>query len=112
VVVIAIVIAISTAGPAGAQSITQWRTPDGKTYFGDAPPAGSTLIGKTYRPPPVGTASADSAAASRRTRRAAPSRPLTRSEMQRIDRELRGKWDGMNDALMGKRPPPPTTNWR
>ena len=101
-----------TAGASAAQSITQWRTPDGKIYFGDAPPAGSTLIGKTYSPQALGSAAADSTPTSRRVREPAPNRPLTSSEMQQIDREVRGTWDGMNDALTGKRPPPPTTNWR
>ena len=30
-----------------AQGIQQWRTPDGKLYFGDFPPPGSTLVGAT-----------------------------------------------------------------
>src|SRR5262249_34881861 len=99
-----------TAGPCVAQSITQWRAPDGKIYFGDAPPAGSTLSGQPHSPPPMGSAAAISP--SRAMREPPPKRPLTQSEMQQIDREVRGTWDGMNDALTGRRPPPPTTNWR
>ena len=30
-----------------ADGIQQWKTPDGKLYFGDYPPAGSTLVGGT-----------------------------------------------------------------
>jgi hypothetical protein len=43
-VLLACVVAISAV--ASAQSIQKWKTPDGKLYFGDKPPAGSTKIGE------------------------------------------------------------------
>lgn len=43
-VFLACVVVISAV--ASAQSIQKWKTPDGKLYFGDKPPAGSTKIGE------------------------------------------------------------------
>jgi len=38
------VLALAFAGAASADAIQKWRTPDGELYFGDRPPAGSTLL--------------------------------------------------------------------
>jgi hypothetical protein len=38
-----VVLLAATAG-AGAESLKEWRTPDGKIYFGDHPPEGSTVV--------------------------------------------------------------------
>ena len=35
------------AGAALAQGVQKWQAPDGKLYFGDRPPPGSTLVGGT-----------------------------------------------------------------
>jgi hypothetical protein len=37
---------VFTSTVADAQAIQKWKTPDGKLYFGDRPPAGSTKIGE------------------------------------------------------------------
>jgi hypothetical protein len=37
-------VAIALSAVAAAQSIEKWKTPDGKLYFGDRPPAGSTKV--------------------------------------------------------------------
>jgi len=41
------------AASASAEAIKEWKTPDGKTYFGDRPPEGSTAV-KTLDKP-IGT---------------------------------------------------------
>jgi hypothetical protein len=38
---------LALVGTAHAESIQQWQTPTGSLYFGDRPPAGSTLVGTT-----------------------------------------------------------------
>jgi Domain of unknown function (DUF4124) len=40
----AFIFAMLLAATASAESLTEWRTPDGKTYFGDHPPPGSTAV--------------------------------------------------------------------
>jgi hypothetical protein len=54
-VYLAYVVVISAV--ASAQSIQKWKTPDGKLYFGDTPPAGSTKIGEegSNEPPSNGS---------------------------------------------------------
>jgi hypothetical protein len=54
-VYLACVVVISAV--ASAQSIQKWKTPDGKLYFGDTPPAGSTKIGEegSNEPPSNGS---------------------------------------------------------
>jgi hypothetical protein len=49
---------IAIAAVAAADAIQKWRTPDGSLYFGDRPPAGSTLL-DTYpdAPPATGVSS-------------------------------------------------------
>jgi len=42
---IVIGMSLTLAAPAPADAIRKWRTPDGKLYFGDRPPAGSKLLG-------------------------------------------------------------------
>jgi len=50
---IAVIFAMLLAASASAQAIKEWKTPDGKTYFGDHPPEGSTVV-KTLDKP-IGT---------------------------------------------------------
>ena len=38
---------VALVSVAGAQSIEKWKTPNRQLYFGDKPPAGSTLLGET-----------------------------------------------------------------
>jgi hypothetical protein len=47
---IAFAIAILWAVAAAADSLQEWKTPDGKIYFGDRPPEGSAAV-KTVRKP-------------------------------------------------------------
>jgi hypothetical protein len=108
--VVALVVG-GTAGSIGAQSITGWRTPAGKLYFGDNPPRGSRQIGTTYTPPPMGTASSDDVAS------APPPSPSTRTPTDTAseppDRDARGTWAGMTEAHQGgKRPQDPPPGWR
>src|ERR1041385_4749706 len=41
---IAFAIALLFAAGAGADALQEWKTPDGKIYFGDRPPAGSVAV--------------------------------------------------------------------
>jgi len=41
------VLALVLASAVHAQGIQEWKTPDGKLFFGDRPPPGSTLVGAT-----------------------------------------------------------------
>ena len=103
VLVVALVV-VGTASSIGAQSITGWRTPAGKLYFGDTPPRGSRKIGTTYTPPPMGTASSDAVASA-----PPPSRTPTDTATEQTERDIRGTWAGMTDAQQGKALPP---GWR
>jgi hypothetical protein len=38
------IITLFFAATASAETIQEWRTPDGKTFFGDHPPQGSTVV--------------------------------------------------------------------
>ena len=105
VLVMALVIG-GTAGSIGAQSITGWRTPAGKLYFGDNPPRGSRKIGTTYTPPPMGTASSDAVASAPA---APPSGTPTDAPTEQTDRDIRGTWAGMTEVQQGKSLPP---GWR
>jgi hypothetical protein len=48
-----LIFAMLLAASAGAESIKEWKTPDGKTYFGDDPPQGSTVVKTVDKP--IGT---------------------------------------------------------
>jgi hypothetical protein len=97
--VVALVVG-GTVGSIGAQSITGWRTPSGKLYFGDSPPRGSRKISTTYTPPPMNTppsnapAPDDVASVPPLPRPSAPKPTGT----EPIDRDIRGTWAGMTDA--------------
>src|SRR5882672_8784408 len=55
---IALVVIVSLIGAAAyADAIQKWRTPDGELYFGDRPPAGSTLLETLADSPVVAPAS-------------------------------------------------------
>jgi len=47
---IAFVLAVLCAAGVGAESLQEWKTPDGKIYFGDRPPAGSVVVKKVQKP--------------------------------------------------------------
>ena len=38
------IITLLFAVTASAETLQEWKTPDGKTYFGDHPPQGSTIV--------------------------------------------------------------------
>ena len=107
-----VTLVVVTAGSIGAQSITRWRTPDGRTYFGDTPPRGSTKLDTTYTPPPMGTASSDVAAAVPPAPPSPAAHPPTDGEMPRTDGDVHATGDGMNDAHQAKRPQTSPTAWR
>ena len=50
---IALIFAMLLAASASAEAIKEWKTPDGKTYFGDHPPDGSTVVKTVDKP--IGT---------------------------------------------------------
>ncbi len=60
-----------------ADAIQSWRAPDGSLYFGDRPPAGSTLV-TTYPDSPRESAIDTSSAASDLSREAAEGREIMR----------------------------------
>jgi hypothetical protein len=47
---IALIFAMLLAAIASAEAIKEWKTPDGKTYFGDHPPDGSTVVKTVDKP--------------------------------------------------------------
>jgi hypothetical protein len=111
--VVALVVG-GTAASIGAQSITGWRTPGGKLYYGDNPPRGSRQIGTTYTPPPMNTPSsktppANDVAAVPPASPAPPSKPIG---AEPTDRDIRGTWAGMTEAQQGSRPQDPPPGWR
>ena len=111
VLVVALVVG-GTAGSIGAQSITGWRTPNGKLYFGDTPPRGSRQIGTTYTPPPMGTASSDDVASAPAAPPSASTRNPADTESGQTGQDIRGTWAGMTDAHQGKQPHGPPPGWR
>jgi len=53
---LAIVLSLAVGAWASAQAIQEWKTPDGKIFFGDRPPAGSIKVGQVggdSQPPEV-----------------------------------------------------------
>jgi len=108
VLVVALVVG-GTAGSIGAQSITGWRTPSGKLYFGDNPPRGSRQISTTYTPPPMNSPSSDEVASVPPASPSPPSKPIG---TEPTDRDIRGTWAGMTDAHQGSRPQDPPPGWR
>jgi len=101
------------AGSIGAQSITGWRTPAGKLYFGDNPPRGSRQISTTYPPPPMNTPSSDDVA-SAPVARPSPSTGTPDAKPEGNEGDLHGTWAGMTDAKpnQGKRSQEPPPGWR
>jgi hypothetical protein len=110
-VVVALVVG-GTAGSIGAQSITGWRTPGGKLYFGDNPPRGSRKISTTYPPPPMGTASSDDVASAPAAPPSGSTSKPTDVATEPTDRDIRGTWAEMTDAHQEKRPQDPPPGWR
>jgi len=47
---IALIFVMLLAVSASADAIKEWKTPDGRTYFGDHPPEGSTVVKTVDRP--------------------------------------------------------------
>ena len=94
-----IVLAVSSVG---AQAIRRWTTPDGSLYFGNAPPPGSTFVAEVPKLGTVGDGYVPPAPRKRaeRPREHEPSP----HEAREIDREIRGTWKGMREALTGQPP--------
>ena len=80
-----------TAGRASADVIQKWKTPDGKLYFGDHPPAGSTKLGeegsKDSSPPSSDEPAAPAASSSESPERAKMSVDMSRARND-IERAL------------------------
>ncbi|MBI2963094.1 MAG: hypothetical protein HYY35_05015 [Deltaproteobacteria bacterium] len=70
------IVALSWAA-AGADAIQRWKTPEGGLYFGDHPPAGSTLV-QTIADTPSAAAPADAGVPSDLQRAAAEGRDIIR----------------------------------
>jgi len=114
VLVVALVVG-GTAGSIGAQSITGWRTPRGKLYFGDNPPRGSRQISTTYTPPPMNTPSSNAPPSDDVASAPAPASSPSASRpagTEPTDRDIRGTWAGMTDAHQGSRPQDLPPGWR
>lgn len=85
---------LALASVAGADGIQKWRTPSGSLYFGDRPPAGSTLV-ETYAdtPPAPQTAPVAPSEDSSLSKAAADGREIirrreeARAEQRRADQE-------------------------
>ena len=86
------------AAAAQSDGIAKWRTPEGELYFGDHPPAGSVLVGSSSS---LETIDPDSP-----TPKPIPTKPTKTTEQitreRELDAEFQRKWNGMNDALLGK----------
>ena len=110
--VVALVVG-GTAGSVGAQSITGWRTPGGKLYFGDNPPRGSRQISTTYAPPPMNTPSSGTPSPGdvASVPPPGPSAPKP-TGTEPTDHDIHGTWAGMTDAHQGSRPQDPPAGWR
>jgi hypothetical protein len=85
---------VGLASVAGADGIQKWRTPGGSLYFGDRPPAGSTLV-ETYADTPSAPQTAPDAPSedSALSKAAADGREIirqreeARAEQRRADQE-------------------------
>jgi hypothetical protein len=64
------IIILSFALTASAETIQEWKTPDGKTYFGDHPPPGSTIVKTVDKP--IGTVETQPISPQERAPRAMP----------------------------------------
>ena len=104
-----VALVVGAAGSIGAQSITGWRTPSGRLYYGDNPPRGSRQISTTYTPPPMNSARPDDVAAAPPS----PSADAPSTAKTEHGSDLHGTWAGMTDTHQAGRPqdaPPP--GWR
>jgi hypothetical protein len=76
--------------------VQKWRTPGGALYFGDRPPAGSTLVGDTET---LGTSGGGEV-------KPVPTRPIRTTEQRKAEKDAVEQslkaWNGMRDALGGK----------
>ncbi len=91
---------LTTVTVASADAIQQWRTPEGGFYFGDRPPAGSTLV-QTIADTPSVAAPAVAASPSDLERAAAEGRDIIRRrEADRAaERQLEAERVARLDAL-------------
>jgi len=102
-----------TAGSIGAQSITGWRTPSGKLYFGDNPPRGSRQISTTYTPPPMNTSSSGTPPPNDVASVPPQSPPAPKpTGTEPTEHDIRGTWAGMTEPQQGGHPQDPPRGWR
>jgi hypothetical protein len=83
---------LGPASLAGADAIQKWRTPSGSFYFGDHPPAGSTLVDTYADTAPAAAPAADvvpSSADPGLSQAAAEGREIIRQRQERRDEEQR-----------------------
>ena len=99
---IALIFAMLLAASASAQVIKEWKTPDGKTYFGDQPPKGSTVV--TTLDKPIGTVETRPATPQERAPVAKP-KTEWRTNVACQDLRLTGtkeaSFDGVNRRVQG-----------
>jgi hypothetical protein len=99
---IALMFVILFAVSASAEGIKEWKTPDGKTYFGDHPPEGSTVVKTVDKP--IGTVEKQPVAPRERAPLAEP-QPVWRTNIACQDLSVTGvneeAFDGVNHRFHG-----------
>ena len=93
--------ALLFAASVAAQAIQEWKTPDGKPFFGDHPPAGSVPVKKIDKP--IGKIAAPSIRASTRrtvTKRGYVWRDGTQCQELIVVGLKEEKFDGINRRIM------------
>jgi len=77
--------------PSASAQLQKWRTHDGKLYFGDQPPPGSTLVGGTGSLPTSGGGETSPVAATTPTIRSEPPtpKPTQTPKESELDRTLK-----------------------
>jgi hypothetical protein len=99
---VALIFAMLLATSASAEAIKEWKTPDGKTYFGDHPPKGSTVVNTVDKP--IGTVETQPVTPRERVPLAEP-QPVWRTNLACQDLSVTGveevQSDGVNRRLRG-----------
>ena len=90
---------LAVAAPAFGDAIQKWRTPDGSLYFGDRPPAGSTLL-ETYPDTPAAPATIVSSDLAALSQAAADGRDIIRR--REASREAERQADAARETRMAQ----------
>jgi hypothetical protein len=98
---IALIFALLLTASTSAETIKEWRTPDGKTYFGDHPPEGSTVV-KTMDKP-IGTVETEPLTPAERAPLTTP-QPVWRTNISCQDLSVTGvkeeQFDGISRRIV------------